>query len=368
MTEFSEFDKQMLKRAMDLAARGVGQVSPSPLVGCVIVDQGGEVVGEGFYLYDGIRHAETIAIEQARTRAAGGTAYVSLEPHSYQARTPPCTDALIKAGVKRVVAPLEDPNPKVNGKGFDQLRSNGIIVDVGLMNSEAERLNETYLHCVRSGLPFIHLKFACSLDGKIATSSGQSRWITGELAREQVHKLRHKYDAILIGSGTAVSDDPILTDRSGQRRHRPLHRVVLDKRLRLSPNSRLAMSANEAPVTVFGSNEADHDKISGLELRGVKVVKSPDSEAFLNHTLSTLAAEGIQSVLVEGGSKVAGAFLDSNLVNKVTAFIAPILIGGKEAPQAIEGAGLRSLSESFRLKDVYISRHGEDIEVTGYLK
>src|SRR4051812_1818633 len=214
----------MMKRALELAAQGIGQVSPGPLVGTVIVDPQKRIVGEGFYVYDQVKHAETVALEQAGENARGATAYVSLEPHAHQGRTPPCTDALIKAGIKRVVAPIEDPNPSVSGKGFAHLREMGVVVVTGLMAREAERLNEKYIHCMREGRPFVHLKLACSLDGRTSTRTGDSRWITGEESRARVHILRHESDAILVGINTALADDPQLTDRSGMRRRRPLAR------------------------------------------------------------------------------------------------------------------------------------------------
>src|ERR1044071_1860286 len=200
----------MMARALDLAVKGVGQVSPGPLVGCVVLSSAGEIVGEGFYIFEEIKHAETVALKLAGERARGGTAYVSLEPHAHHGRTSPCTDALIAAGIKRVVAPVEDLNPKVSGKGFDHLRNAGIEVQVGLLAEEAARLNETYMHFMRTGRPFVHLKLATSLDGKIATRTGDARWITGPESRARAHELRHKYDAILVGIGTASNDDPLL--------------------------------------------------------------------------------------------------------------------------------------------------------------
>src|SRR6266699_5807316 len=197
--DWSETDRRMMTRALELAAAGVGQVSPGPLVGCVIVDESERAVGEGSYIYDRIRHAETVALEQAGSRAQGATAYVSLEPHAHHGRTPPCTEALIKAGIKRVVAPIEDPNPQVSGRGFAHLREAGIEVCTGLMADEASRLNEAYIHFMHTGRPFVHLKMAVSLDGKVATRTGDSRWITGEEARARAHELRNQYDAILVG-------------------------------------------------------------------------------------------------------------------------------------------------------------------------
>src|SRR5258706_9868583 len=216
----------MMTRALELAAQGAGQVSPGPLVGTVIVDAAGEIAGEGFYLFEQVKHAETTAVERVGERARGAIAYVSLEPHAHQGRTQPCTDALITAGIKRVVAPIEDPNPKVSGRGFAHLRQADIEVSTGLLADEAARLNEAYIHFMRTGRPFVHLKLAVSLDGKIATRTGDSRWIAGEEARARAHELRHQYDAIMIGSGTVVIDDPLLTDRSHKPRRKPLIRVV----------------------------------------------------------------------------------------------------------------------------------------------
>src|ERR671918_187253 len=207
----TETDRRMMARALDLARKGVGQVSPGPLVGCVIVSPQGQIAGEGFYIFEELKHAETIALAIAGEQARGGTAYVSLEPHAHHGRTPPCTGALIAAGIKRVVAPIEDLNPKVSGKGFAHLRTAGVVVDTGLLGEEAAQVNEAYLHYMSTGLPFVHLKLAVSLDGKIATRTRDSRWVTGPESRARAHELRHQYDAILIGAGTAITDNPSLT-------------------------------------------------------------------------------------------------------------------------------------------------------------
>ncbi len=362
---WSEIDRQWMHRALQLAARGAGQVSPSPLVGCVIADAVGEKVGEGFYLYERIKHAETLALEEAGTKAEGATAYVSLEPHAHHGRTPPCTDALIRAGVKRVVAPIEDPNPKVSGKGFAHLRAAGLRVEMGLLAQEAARLNEKYIHFMRHARPFIHLKLASSLDGRIATRTGDSRWITGEHSRARVHELRHEYDAILVGSGTAINDNPLLTDRSGKPRRLPLTRVLLDPRLRLSTDSKLALTARDAPVLVFTSESADASAVEALERRGIEVLRGRDGRN-LNKMLTQLGQRSIQSVLVEGGARVAGAFLDAGLVDKVSFFIAPLIIGGCDAASAVGGSGAEKIAAAIRLSDVEFKQHGPDIEVTGY--
>ena len=364
--EADDADRRLMRRALELAARGVGRVSPSPLVGCVITDAEGRLAGEGFYLYDNIKHAETLALEQAGERARGGTAYVSLEPHAHHGRTPPCTEALIRAGVRRVVAPVEDPNPQVSGEGFARLRAAGLEVSTGLLAREAARLNEKYIHAIRAGRPFVHLKLACSLDGRIATRTGDARWITGEESRARVHELRHEYDAILVGSGTATADDPLLTDRSGKERRRPLVRVVLGKRLRLAPASRLARTARETPLLVFTSIRATDGSAASLEEQGAEVVRLPEGGNDLSEVLRELAKRSLQSVLIEGGAQIAGAFLDAGLVDKVSFFIAPVIIGGHGARPAIEGVGAERMADALRLEGVEITRRGPDVEVTGY--
>ena len=355
-----------MARALELAARGAGQVSPGPLVGCVIVDRRGEVVGEGFYLFEGLKHAETLALEQAGERARGATAYVTLEPHAHTGRTPPCTGALIRAGVARVVATGEDPNPLVSGRGFRELCEAGVEVTVGVRAQEAERLNEKYMHALRRGRPFVHLKLACSLDGRIATSTGHARWISGPESRERAHRLRREYDAILVGSGTAVKDDPLLTDRSGLPRRRPLLRVVLDEHLRLGPGSQLARTARAAPVLVFTAEKAEARRVSELESCGVEVLKAAGGGRDLAAVLEEMRRREAQSLIIEGGAGVAGAFLRAGLVDKASFFIAPLILGS-DALGAVSGAGPLTVPEAARLRDVQTQRHGDDIEITGYL-
>ena len=355
-----------MRRALSLAARGAGQVSPGPLVGCVVVDRHGEVVGEGFYVYEGVKHAETLALEQACGRARGATAYVTLEPHAHTGRTPPCTEALIGAGVARVVASMEDPNPLVSGRGFDVLREAGVEVAVGVLEKEAERLNEKYVHAIRRGRPFVHLKLACSLDGRIATNTGHARWISGPESRGRAQLLRREYDAILVGSGTAVKDDPLLTDRSGLPRRRPLLRVVLDEHLRLGPRSQLARTAREAPVLVFTSDEADARRVSELESCGVEVLKAAAGGRDLAAVLRELRGREVHGLIVEGGAGVAGAFLRARLVDKASFFVAPLILGS-DALGAVSGAGPLTVPEAARLRDVETRRHGDDVEITGYL-
>lgn len=359
-TVWTETDRRMMTRALELASKGVGQVSPGPLVGCVVVSTRGEVVGEGFYIFEAVKHAETIALELAGEKARGGTAYVTLEPHAHHGRTPPCTDALIAAGINRVVAPIEDLNPKVSGKGFAHLRAAGVAVETGLLREEAAQVNEAYLHYMKTGLPFVHLKLAVSLDGKIATRTRDSRWITGPESRARAHELRHESDAILVGAGTAITDDPLLIDRSGLPRRRPLIRVVLDDAIRLSPSSQLATTTSQAPVVVFGNTQPPKELLA----QGVEIVNSTRGD--LREVLLELASRSIQSVLVEGGAAIAGEFIDAGLVNKVTFLIAPKIIGGIDAPSAVGGTGIEKMSEALELERTRIVQRGNDIEVTGY--
>lgn len=372
--------------ALALAQQGAGQVSPNPLVGCLVVN-GEEIVGRGFHRYHELKHAEAWALEEAGAQARGATVYLSLEPCSHNGagkRTPPCADALIAAGVSRVVAAMVDPNPLVNGRGFARIRAAGIAVTVGLMEAEARRLNEKYIRFVTSGLPFVHLKAACSLDGRIATRTGESKWITGVEARSESGRLRNQYDAILVGIRTVLADDPLLTDRSGLPRHRPLVRVVLDAALRTPLNSQLVRTAKEIPLLIFAADQELIDNMgfpvhsdagSTLEIRqkalekcGAEVIRvgADGGLLHLSEVLSAVGQRALTSLLVEGGAEVAGSFIEKRLLDKVTFFIAPTLIGGWEAKSVIGGSGVETLEQAIRLHDVQVIQHGADWEFTGY--
>jgi diaminohydroxyphosphoribosylaminopyrimidine deaminase/5-amino-6-(5-phosphoribosylamino)uracil reductase len=353
----------MTRLALDLAAIGVGRVSPSPLVGCVVVAANGEIAGEGSYLYENVTHAEVLALEKAGRLAVGGTAYVSLEPHSYHGRTKPCTTALINAGIRRVVCPIEDPNPLVSGQGFEILRAAGIEVVTGVLREEAARLNEKFCTWHNRRRPFVHLKLAVSLDGRISLRDSVSTTLSGKESALRVQDLRHEHDAILVGGNTAFVDNPSLTDRSGKPRRRKLVRVVLDNRLRIPLESTLVETARETPTLVV-SNSADAGKIDKLTECGVDVARTDARD--LPAVLEELRRRELQSVLVEGGTEIAGAFCDARLVDKLTFIVAPIVLGGHEAPLAIGGNGASSLENALRLKDLEIAPHGTDYEFTGY--
>jgi diaminohydroxyphosphoribosylaminopyrimidine deaminase/5-amino-6-(5-phosphoribosylamino)uracil reductase len=358
-------DIELSHRALELASDGIGLVSPNPLVGCVIVSADGEIVGEGTYVYDNVTHAELIALEQAGDRAKGGTAYVSLEPHSHHGKTPPCTEALINAGIRRVVCPIEDPNPLVSGRGFEALRNAGVEVVTGILAHEAAKQNEKFICWHKKQRPFVHLKLAMSIDGRISIDNSVSTALSGSGGRERVQALRHEYDSILIGGNTAVVDNPHLTDRSSGPRRRPLIRIVLDNQLRTAPDSNLAITAVQTPTIIF-TNSRDQAKIAALRDVGVEVIQSQSGGRDLNGVLAELKTRNLQSVLVEGGSEVAGSFCDARLVDKITFIAAPVIIGGREAPNAIGGAGADSIAESMRLTDISVTTCGDDFEITGY--
>ena len=360
---YSEFDLKMTRRSLELASFGVGQVSPSPLVGCVIVDAQGEIAGEGTYIYDKLIHAEVLALNQAGERTKGATAYISLEPHSYHGRTKPCTEALLNAGIRRVFCPVEDPNPLVSGKGFAQLRAGGIEVVTGVLKDEARKLNEKFCVWHQKQRPFVHLKLAMSLDGRISLENSVSTTLSGKESAFKVQSLRHEHDAILVGGNTAVVDNPSLTDRSGKPRRRKLVRVVLDNRLRIPLDSTLVKTAKETP-TLIVSNSNDEAKIESLLNFGVDVVRTDARN--LNAVLEEFIKRDLQSVLVEGGTQIAGAFVDGKLVDKLTFIVAPIVIGGHSAPLAVGGNGANTLEYAMRLNDLEIIKHGSDFEFTGY--
>jgi diaminohydroxyphosphoribosylaminopyrimidine deaminase/5-amino-6-(5-phosphoribosylamino)uracil reductase len=391
-------DAQLLGHALELARQGVGLASPNPCVGAVIADAQGNVVGTGTYTYDGVKHAEVLALEAAGGKARGATLYINLEPHAYRGRTPPCTDALIAAGIRRVVASMADPNPKVSGLGFEKLRAAGVQVEVGRLEEPARRLNEAFARYIRHGTPLVTLKAAMTLDGKLAPppeavnqrelpdrGDGASArrpaggfsgsWITGEAARAHVHELRHHNDALLVGVGTIVADNPLLTDRSGRSRRRPLLRVVLDSHLRLPLESQLVQSAaaeRQNDVLVFcvlkgeGKSEAKKMQLEQLGVRVEIVAADSHGRPDLLAVLRRLGELEITSLMIEGGSTVNGTALASNLVDKVFLYYAPKILGGGSIPFAA-GAGFHAISP-VEVKHVRLHRFGEDFAVEGYLR
>jgi diaminohydroxyphosphoribosylaminopyrimidine deaminase/5-amino-6-(5-phosphoribosylamino)uracil reductase len=349
-----ERDAHFMAVALRLAERGLGRTWPNPAVGCVVVGHG-RIVGRGWTQPGGRPHAEVEALCRAGAQALGATAYISLEPCAHYGRTPPCTMALLHAGIRRAVIAATDPDPRVDGRGIEQLRQAGVEVAVGLAQDEAERLNAGFFLRVRAGRPLITLKLAASLDGRIATRTGKSQWITGEAARRRAHLLRASHDAIMIGSGTALADDPALTCRLPGLDDRSPVRIVLDGRLRLAPTSRLAKTARDAPTWVVTRADARPQRRAALERCGVEIVSVPTpagERMDIGAVMAALAARGLTRVLVEGGGALAAALLRARLVDRLVWFQAPLLIGGDGLP-AIADLGLDALADCPRFEPIW---------------
>jgi len=340
-----------MQEAVRLALKGRGQASPNPLVGAIL-KRNGQTVGEGFHTYAGVTHAEIRALQQAGAKAQGATLYITLEPCSHQGRTPPCADALIAAGVTRVIAAIEDPNPLVSGEGFRKLRAAGVQVSLQ-PTEEADKLNEAYVHFMRHHRPLVTLKTALTLDGKIAAPDDNRGWITSPTARAHVQQLRHDSDAILTGIGTVLADDCFLTDRSGLPRSRPLMRVVLDSRLRLPLNSQMA-NAVQDDLVVIATSAAPHERKRQLEERGVGVLifDGDNGRADIPQTIDWLGAQRYLSLLVEAGSKVNWAVLEAGAVDKIFFYYAPKILGGTESLPMAGGLGRRRRADAIQIERV----------------
>src|SRR5438067_6133297 len=408
-----------MRRALALAAQGVALTSPNPCVGAVLVSAAGEVIGEGSHTYDGVKHAEVLALEAAARAAQqvrGATLYINLEPCCHHGRTAPCADALIAAGIARVVAAMPDPNPRVRGASFAKLRAAGIEVLEGILRDEAMKLNEWFAKYIRTRTPLVTLKSAMTLDGKISSrtdsinpsalgaGSSASGWITNEMAREHVQELRHASDAIMVGVGTVVADDPLLTDRTGRARQRPLLRVILDSRLRLPLASRIVKTAQNDVLVLCAF--AEEKKKRDLEARGIRVTQialtsahapakrsdkvrrmpvrrrtgtgkpildgdsssASDGRPDLRKVIAALGEVEITSLLIEGGALVNWAALAAGIVDKIFFYYAPRILGGSGAIPFASGTGFRSMAEATQIHRIAIHHFGEDFAVEGYLR
>jgi diaminohydroxyphosphoribosylaminopyrimidine deaminase / 5-amino-6-(5-phosphoribosylamino)uracil reductase len=344
---------KLMEQALWLARQGEGRVSPNPAVGAVLV-RDGEIVGRGFHTYAQVKHAEILALEDAGEKARGATLYITLEPCSHQGRTPPCADALVKAGVSRVVAAMEDPNPQVAGRGFRRLHEAGIAVEVASeYQEEAARLNEAFLHSMRTGRPLVTLKAALTLDGKISAPEDNSGWITSERARAHVQEVRHNVDAILTGIGTVLADDCQLTDRTGKERSRPLLRIVADSTLRLPLDSRIASGAS-GDLLVVTTSAAPEDRKRALVYRGVPVVvfDGPGGRPDLAQLVAWLARQQYRSLMIESGSKLNWAAIEAGIVDKVMFYYAPKILGGLESLPVVGGTGRLRRLDAIQLNRV----------------
>jgi diaminohydroxyphosphoribosylaminopyrimidine deaminase / 5-amino-6-(5-phosphoribosylamino)uracil reductase len=375
-------DDLYMRKALDLARAGVGLVSPNPAVGAVLIDKSGREVGSGTHTFEGVKHAEILALERAGQSARGGTLYLNLEPCSHRGRTGPCADAVVAAGVSRVVCSIQDPNPQVAGRGFQKLREAGIKVEVGLLEAEAKKLNESFAKFITTRKPLVTLKAAMSLDGKIApapkmrtprsvTSNSEdpragNRWITGEAAREHVQQLRHQNDAILVGVGTVIGDDPLLSDRSGLPRRRKLLRVILDSSLRVPVESRMFREVQDDILVI--SSSPDRERQRAIEAKGIRVLQTAASvrgRLDFAAIFRSLGEMEITSVLVEGGSTVNATVLASGEVDKVFLYYAPKILGAEAVPF------LANTGDAWQMRCVdriEFHRFGEDLAIEGYLR
>jgi diaminohydroxyphosphoribosylaminopyrimidine deaminase/5-amino-6-(5-phosphoribosylamino)uracil reductase len=376
-------DEQFLRQALELACRGIGLTSPNPNVGAVIVAESGEVVGTGTHTFAGVKHAEILALEQAGSKARGATLYINLEPCSHHGRTGPCADALIAAGIRRVVGGIVDPNPLVSGQGFQRLREAGVIIASGLLAEECKRVNENFANYIRRREPLVTLKTAMTLDGKIAPPPGESDsptalgsasatggWITSEVARAHVQELRHQNDAIMVGVGTIIADDPLLTDRSGLPRRRPLLRVIVDSRLRLPLESRLVRTGQGDILVVCSL--AEEKRKQTLRDQGIRVEQvpaaTPDGRPNMAALVRLLGELEIASLLIEGGAMINWAALHSGVVDKVFLYYAPKILAGAGSVPFATASGFTRMSDAAYVKSIRLHRFGEDFGVEGYIR
>ncbi|MEE4563915.1 bifunctional diaminohydroxyphosphoribosylaminopyrimidine deaminase/5-amino-6-(5-phosphoribosylamino)uracil reductase RibD [Paenibacillus polymyxa] len=353
-----------MRLALDNAKAMKGQTSPNPMVGSVIVNEG-RIVGVGAHLKPGEPHAEIHALRMAGDAAKGATIYVTLEPCSHHGRTGPCAEAIIQAGIKKVVVAALDPNPLVAGRGIEIIQNSGVEVVQGIFAEEATKLNEVFNKYIVTKRPFVTLKSAITLDGKIATRESSSRWITSEKAREDVHALRNESAAILVGVSTIIHDDSQPTTRLLEGRH-PL-RIVLDSKL-LIPEQARVITDGEAPTWVFTGNSPDEEKQTRLEKLGIKVFRTKTDQVNLEEVLDVLGAHEISSLLIEGGGQVNASFVEQGLANKLVLYVAPKVVGGKDAPTFLEGLEVGLMSEAIDLHDISISQLGVDFKIEGYFK
>jgi diaminohydroxyphosphoribosylaminopyrimidine deaminase/5-amino-6-(5-phosphoribosylamino)uracil reductase len=358
-------DKRWMKRALRLAEKGRGRTSPNPMVGAVLVKDG-EVVGEGYHPRAGEPHAEIIALQRAGGQARGATLYLNLEPCTHYGKTPPCVPAVIEAGVRKVVVGMEDPNPLVKGRGIEALRGAGLYVEVGILREECRRLNEAFSKYIVKREPFVILKVATTLDGKIATKTGESQWISGEASRRFVHKLRDQVDGVVVGIGTILRDDPSLTARI--KGGRDPYRIVFDSQLRIPENAKVVETFPSKTI-VATTELAPRDKMERLKKKGVQVLifDSAEGRVDLRSCLHKVGEMGMMSLLVEGGAQINGSFLDQGSIDKILLFLSPKLIGDHQASGIFGGQGVAYLKEAISVRDLKVRRIGDDILLEGYL-
>ncbi|MBI5184052.1 MAG: bifunctional diaminohydroxyphosphoribosylaminopyrimidine deaminase/5-amino-6-(5-phosphoribosylamino)uracil reductase RibD [Nitrospinae bacterium] len=358
-----------MSKVIDLALEGKGKTSPNPIVGAIIVNDS-VVVGRGYHKKGGDPHAEINALRDAGEMAKGGTLYVNLEPCCHYGKTPPCTTAIIKSGIERVVIGMRDPNRLVSGRGIEELRSAGIRIEVGILEERCRKINEIYVKYITTGRPFIIMKVASSLDGKIATCTGESRWITCKGSREVVHKMRGEVDAVMVGLGTIIKDDPQLTVRMGEDGIKDPKRIILDSSLNIPLKSKVLTMDSRSDTIIVTTEMGDSERIKILEGMGVRVlmVDGKDQRVDLDRLMVRLGEMEVTSVLIEGGAEVYASALETGIVDKIILFLSPKIIGGVNAPGIVGRRGIESLDEAIPVKDIHIQQIGDDIMIEGYLR
>ncbi len=358
-----------MKRALELAKLGEGYTSPNPLVGAVIVKKG-KIIGEGYHEKHGENHAEVNAFLNAKENVKGADMFVTLEPCSHQGKTPPCADRIVKEGINRVFIGMKDPNPLVAGRGIEILEKNGIEVKSGVLEKEAKELNEIFIKYITKNKPFCILKTAMSLDGKIATSTGDSKWISNEKSRNHVHQLRHRVSGIMVGIGTVLADDPMLTTRLENKKGKDPHRIIVDTEGKIPLDSKILNLKSDSKTIIATTEKISSEKIRSLEDKDAEVVISPlkNNKVDLNYLFDYLAKMGIDSILVEGGSTLNESLLKENLIDKVITFIAPKIIGGSNAKTPVAGEGFKYVKDAVNLENIKTKYFDEDIMISGYIR
>lgn len=362
-----DIDEKYMALALELAEKGRGKVEPNPMVGAVLV-KNGEIVGRGYHQSFGGAHAEIHAINEAGANGKGATLYVSMEPCAHYGKTAPCVDAIITAGIGKVVTTLIDPNPITSGKGMQKLKEAGIEVVLGVMEAQAKKLNAPFFKLMQKGLPYVMVKWAMSLDGKIATHTGDSRWITSEESRAYVHQIRAKVDGIMVGINTVLRDDPLLTCRlEGGRNPK---RIIIDSKASLPLNSRLLKTISESEIIVAVNKNARHERIEKLEQLGCKIIQTRDTSDRVDLTdlFQHLGEMKLTNILVEGGSRVITSMIEGRLVDKVIIFIAPIIIGGEGAKSPVLGKGIDKMCDAVKIGEITVKRFSHDIVIEGILE
>lgn len=364
----TQSDEYYIKLALELAERAKGRTSPNPMVGAVIV-RDGKIVGTGYHQKAGTPHAEIHALMEAGEMAEGATMYVNLEPCSHHGRTGPCTDAIIKSGISKVVCSMLDPNPKVNGRGKKILEEHGIKVNVGILEKEAQELNRFFIKYITTGRPYVIIKVAMSLDGKIATSTGNSKWISSEESRLLVHKLRDEVDAILVGVNTIIRDDPSLTTRLPNSSGKDPIRIIVDSKARTPLNAKVLHQSSDAKTIIAVTDQLSEGDVKHIRpYADVIFAKSKDGKVDLEDLMKKLGQMEITSVMIEGGAEINWSAVESGIVDEVMFFIAPKLIGGANAKGPIGGQGFQTIEESIKLRDIVVTRVGQDILVRGKIQ